>query len=98
MKNKYEFHWTNDDVTAPLFFESDSAAWDRADQTLTTVDEELEREISALKTALGEETSSSKRISMMRRLCELQSAYEYAPTIDYLIKTTAHGKVVHITR
>ena len=98
MKNKYEFHWTNGDVTALLYFESDSAAWDCADQTQSAIDAELEREISALKTAVGEETSPSKRIIMMRRLSELQSDYEYAPVIDYLIKTTARGKVVHITR
>ena len=98
MKNKYEFHWTNGDVTAGGDFETDAGAWDCADQTQIAIDAELEREISALKIALGEETSSSKRIIMMRRLSELQSDYEYASVIDYLICTTARGKVVHITR
>ncbi len=95
---KYEFHWSNGDVTAPLYFETDSDAWNCADQTQIAIDAGLERTINVLKTALGEETLLSKRLILMRRLSEAQSDYENAPVVDYLIKTTARGKVKHITR
>ncbi len=96
--SKYEFHWTNGTMDDARVFDNDAAAWDEADTVQIAKDAELQKEIDELDEAIRNEESQSMRLDLERELRDLQSDYEYAPAIDYILKTNADGETERLER